>query len=470
MKPNALTYPQHARAIWKLGLPLILSNMAQFAIHMTDTIMLGWYDVTALAAVTIGSTMFFVTFIVGAGFSQAVTPLVAEAAEEGDEQRARRVTRMGIWLSAIYGLVVTIPFFWAETILLAMGQEPAVAAMGHLYLQIVIWQMVPALIVWTLKAFLAALEHTAVILWATLGTAALNVLVNYLLIFGNWGFPELGITGAAIASLSVNIFAVFLLVAYILWKLPAYALFRNLWRSDIEIMSRVFRLGWPIGLTSLAEGGLFSASAVMMGWIGALELAAHGIAIQLAGLTFMVHIGFSQAATVRAGRALGRRDEDGLRRGGATAIALSAAYAVATSGLFLLIPDALVGLFVDPSDPDRATLIRIGAALVMVAALFQLVDGLQVLALGLLRGVQDTTVPMIMATVSYWIIGLPASYVLAFPLGLGAVGLWLGLVIGLGLAALTLLWRFWGRSVRITPRPPSAEQIEIAQTQAGHMQ
>ena len=452
MEQAALTYPQHARAIWKLGLPLILSNVAQFAIHMTDTIMLGWYDVTALAAVTIASTMFFVIFIVGAGFSQAVTPLVAEAAEESDEVRARRVTRMGMWLSIIYGLVVTIPFFWAEQILVAIGQDHEVAALGHLYLQIVIWQMVPALLVWTLKAFLAALEHTAIILWATVGTAVLNALVNYLLIFGNWGFPELGITGAAIASLTVNIATVLVLAVYIMRKLPQFELFRNFWRSDSEIMKRVFQLGWPIGLTSLAEGGLFSASAVMMGWIGTLELAAHGIAIQLASVAFMVHIGFSQAATVRAGRALGRRDEDALRRGGKTAIGMSVAYALLASALFLIVPEFLVGLFVDPSDPDRDALIRVGAGLVIVAALFQIVDGLQVLALGLLRGVQDTTVPMFMATISYWVIGLPVSYVLAFTLGLGANGLWLGLVIGLAIAAVLLLWRFWGRSVRITPQ------------------
>lgn len=390
-------------------------------------------------------------------FSRLASHSVAEAAEESDEVRVRRVTRMGMWLSIFYGLAVTIPFFWAEDILIAIGQDPEVAALGHLYLQIVIWQMIPALLVWTLKAYLAALEHTAIILWATVGTAVLNALINYLLIFGNWGFPELGIKGAAIASLIVNIATVVWLAIYIMRKLPQYELFKNFWRSDSEIMARVFKLGWPIGLTSLAEGGLFSASAVMMGWIGALELAAHGIAIQLAGMTFMVHIGFSQAATVRAGRALGRRDEASLRAGGKTAIGMSAGYALMTSAIFLLIPDTLVGLFVDPSDPDRATLIKVGTSLVMVAALFQLVDGLQVLALGLLRGVQDTTVPMVMATVSYWVIGLPVSYVLAFPLGLGAVGLWLGLVLGLGLAALTLLWRFWGRSVQITPKEGLAQ-------------
>ena len=458
MEPVAQTYQDHSRAIWKLGLPLILSNLAQFAIHITDTVMLGWYNVTALAASTIAGTLFFVIFIVGAGFAQAVTPLVAAAAEEDDDVQVRRVTRMGLWLSIFYGLAVTIPFFWAEDILIAIGQDPDVAALAHIYSQIVIWQMVPALIVMTLKSFLAAMEHTAIILWATIGTAVLNGFINYALIFGNWGMPELGIQGAAIASLTVNLITVLILVIYIMRVLPQFQLFKNFWRSDSEVMKRVYKLGWPIGLTSLAEGGLFSASAVMMGWIGAIELAAHGIAIQLASMTFMVHIGFSQAATVRAGRALGRKDELSLRRGGITAIGMSAFYAVVTSIIFLTMPEGLVSLFIDPAEPERANLLRIGASLLMVAALFQLVDGLQVLALGLLRGVQDTTVPMVMATISYWVIGLPASYILAFTLGFGGVGLWFGLVIGLAVAAVLLLWRFWGRSVKITPTL-SAEQV-----------
>ncbi|MFU8824257.1 MATE family efflux transporter [Yoonia sp.] len=451
MQKIATTYPEHSRAIWKLGIPLILSNMAQFAIHMTDTLMLGWYDVTALAAATIATSLFFVVFIVGAGFAQAITPLVAAANEQNDEVQVRRVTRMGLWLSIFYGLLVMLPFFWSEQILLAIGQDPIVASEAHRYLLIVIWGMVPTLLVMALKSFLVALEHTAFILWATVGTAVLNGLINYALIFGNWGAPELGVEGAAIASVLVNVLTVALLVGYILRKLPQYELFRNFHRPDAPIMRRVFLLGWPIGLTSLAEGGLFSASAVMMGWIGPISLAAHGIAIQLASLTFMVHIGFSQAATVRAGRALGRRDEQGLRRGGITAIGMSALYAAATSAIFLLIPGTLVSLFIDPAEPERLRLLEVGITLVMIAGLFQLVDGLQVVVLGLLRGVQDTTVPMIMATFSYWVIGLPTSYLLAFYWGFGGVGIWAGLVLGLLVAAVLLMWRFWAGSVRITP-------------------
>ncbi len=449
MQPVAQTYPQHTRAVLKLGLPLIASNLAQFAIHMTDTIMLGWYDVTALAAVTIASTMFFVLFIVGAGFGFAVTPLVAAAAEAGDTQTARRATRMAVWLSIFYGVAVSIPFIFSERIMLAIGQDPVVAAASQDYLHIAVLGMVPALIVMAFKSFLAGLEHTAIILWSTIVAALLNVVVNYLLIFGNFGAPELGLRGAAIASVLVQVATVVVLVAYILRRLPEYEIFRNALRPDPEVMARVFRLGVPIGLTSLAEGGLFAASAVMMGWIGALELAAHGIAIQLASVMFMVHIGLSQAATVRAGRALGRMDEPGLRQGGIAAIALSGAFVVFTVTLFLTVPDLLVGAFIDPDEPQRDALLRIGVTLVALAALFQAVDALQVMTLGLLRGVQDTAVPMVMAVVSYWIIGLPCSYLLAFTFGMGPVGLWLGLVVGLTVAGVLMSWRFWRGSSHI---------------------
>jgi MATE family multidrug resistance protein len=449
MQTPALTYPDHFRAILKLGVPLILSNLAQFAIHMTDTIMLGWYDVTSLAAATIATSLWFVTFIVGAGFAQAVTPLVAAAAEQRDEVQVRRVTRMALWLSIIYGTIFTIPFFWSGQILVAIGQDADVAAEAHRYLVIVAWQMAPALIVMTMKSFLVALERTAVLLWTTFGAAVLNGLINYALIFGNLGAPEMGIQGAAIASLTVTLLTVIVLFAYALRSLPQYRLLQRVWKRDAEIMRRVFMLGYPIGLTSLAEGGLFSASAVMMGWIGEIPLAAHGIAIQLASFAFMVHIGLSQAATVRAGRALGRADARGLRRGGKAAIVLSALFAGVTVVIFLAMPGTLIGAFIDPHEPERVALLQVGVSLLALAALFQVVDALQVMALGLLRGVQDTTVPMVMATVSYWVIGMPVSYLLAFRYDWGAQGLWLGLVVGLSVAAGLLLWRFWARSVHI---------------------
>ena len=240
-----------------------------------------------------------------------------------------------------------------------------------------------------------------------------------------------------------------ILGAYALVKRPEYRLLQRIWRFDRLAFLRVFRLGLPIGLTSLAESGLFSMSAVMVGWIGAVELAAHGIALNFASAAFMLHLGLSQAATVRAGHAMGRHDEAALRLSGRVSIALSVACAVVTVIFFMSMPETLISLFIDPTDPARATLLSVGVALLAMAALFNLMDGAQVIALGLLRGVQDTTVPMIHAAVSYWVVGMPVSFVLGFVVGLGAVGVWLGLVAGLAFAAILLMWRFWTRSVRI---------------------
>ncbi|MEL6595652.1 MAG: MATE family efflux transporter [Pseudomonadota bacterium] len=443
-----MTRLSHLKALLLLGLPLIGSHVAQMAITTTDTVMLGWYDVTALAAATLASSIFFTLFIVGSGFAWAVMPLVAAASEEGDEVQARRVTRMGLWLSMIYGIIMLPPMFFSEPIFRAIGQEADVAALAEQYLRIAGFGMLPALFVMVLKAFLSALERTQIILWVTLGAAGLNAVVNYALIFGNWGAPELGVRGAAVASVMVQLASGALLTFYVLRALPEFALFQRIWRRDAEAMGTVFRLGWPIGVTSFAETGLFTASAIMMGWLGAVELAAHGIALQMASLTFMVHLGLSQAATVRAGRALGRKDIGGLKAGGSVAIGASVLFAAVTIAAFLLLPETLLGLFVDPDDPQRPAILAVGVGLLAMAALFQFVDGAQVMALGLLRGVQDTRVPMIHASLSYWGLGLPAGYVLGFPLGLGGIGIWLGLVVGLAMAAVLLLGRFYGPTLR----------------------
>ena len=438
----------HARALGALGVPLIGSNIANFAIHLTDIVLLGWYDVNALAAVTLATSLYFVVFLMGSGFGWAVTPLVAAAAVAGDDVQVRRVTRMGLWLSVAFGIVTCIPMMWAEPFFLAIGQDPVVSALAQDYLTIAAWGMIPALVITVLRAFLSALERTAIILWATLGAVVINALVGYGLIFGAWGLPEMGIQGAAWAAMATLALSGVVMLAYVLRVFPTYRLWQRIWRIDPSVLARVFRLGAPIGLTSLAEGGLFSASAVMVGWIGAVELAAHGIALQLASAAFMFHLGLSQATTVRAGRAMGQRDGDNLRRTAHAALMMSLGFSLIGITLFLAMPQVLIGAFIDPEEPQRAQLLAIGVTMLLVAALFQAVDGLQVVALGLLRGVQDTAVPMLLAAISYWVVGIPASYVLGFVVGWGAVGVWLGLVIGLLLAAVMLLARFWLRAVR----------------------
>ncbi len=435
----------HARETLVLGLPLVGSHLAQMALHVTDTVMVGWYGVVALASVVLGASSFFIVFVVGSGFAKAVMPMVAAALGRDDETQVRRDTRMGIWLSILYGLAVYPIFWWSESILLALAQEPEVAALSRDYMRIAGLGMVPALIVTVLQSYLSALHRTQVVLWVTLAAVVVNIGVNWALIFGNGGFPELGVRGAAVATVLVQVLSLAILAVYahLLPELRRFHLFQRFWRPDWHAMAKVFRLGLPIGLTGLAEGGMFQASALMMGSIGTVQLAAHGIALEVVALTFMLHVGLSSAATIRIARFDGQGDRQALRQAAKVAVVISFGVVIASVALLLLFPRPIVALFLDLTKPESAAILAYGTVLLGVAALFQLADGMQVMALGLLRGVQDTRVPLILAAVSYWMIGIPCSYVLAFPLGFGGVGLWFGLVIGLFCASGSLMWRFW---------------------------
>ena len=452
-------YLPHIAATLSLGLPLIGSHLARMAIGVGDTVMVGWYGVEALAGLVIATSFFHILFFLGMGFGTGVLGLIATAIARGDETEVRRETRMALWLSSGFGLAV-MPLMWfSEPILSALGQSPVVAAYAQEYLRIAGWGLAVVLCQLTLNSYLAAMERTQVVMWVTLAGLPVNVALNWVLIFGNLGAPELGVAGAAIASLTVQCLQLVLLVAYATWLPMArkYNLFQRLWRPDWSALRRVASIGLPIGLTMVAEGGLFVGSNIMMGWIGTQELAAHGIALQITSIAFMAHLGLSNAATIRVGQAKGRNDPAFMRDAAMTVTWMSLAFACLTILLFLTAAVPLVRLYLDPADPQAEAIIRIGAGLLFFAALFQLADALQVLALGFLRGVHDTRVPMMIAGFSYWVVGMPVAWGLAFPLGFGPAGLWLGLCVGLTVAAALLLARFWGGHARgVWTRPALA--------------
>lgn len=456
----------HARALLVLGLPLVGSHVAQMALHIVDTIVMGWYGVPELASVVLGSSCFFVIFLLGSGFAHAVMPMVAQALGRGDETEVRRAARMGMWLSILFGILCYPIFWWAEAILLALGQKPEVAALAGSFMRIAGLGMIPALLVMVLKSYLAALERTQVVLWVTVSAVGVNALLCYPLVFGRWGLPELGVAGSALATLVIQILTLIVMALYagLLPALRRYHLFQRFWRADWPAFGRVFRLGMPIGLTGLAEAGLFQAAALMMGWIGTVELAAHGIAMQVASVAFMVHMGLSNATTVRTGRFAGARDWVNLRRGAAVALMLSAAVGAIQIALFLSLARPIVGLFIDQTSAEAPRILAFGSILLAYAAAFQMMDAAQVMALGLLRGVQDTRVPMWLAAVSYWLIGIPSAYMLAFKAGWGGQGLWSGLVIGLFFAATALMTRFWSRVPAATPGP---DPVSVTPSPAG---
>ena len=244
-----------------LSIPLVGSHLAHALIGLTDTVMLGWYSIETLAAGALANSFFFTLFVVGSGFSHAVMPMVASAASADNTTQVRRVTRMGLWLSVIAGGVLMPIMWWSAPILRLLGQSPEIADLAQVYLRIAGWGMFPALLVMVLKSYLAALERAQVIFWVTVFGGIGNAAGNWLLIFGNWGFPELGIAGAGIATLLNHCLMLLGLVVFIRRKLPQHVLFQRLWRSDWEAFRAVNKLGWPIGLTHLAESGLFTATA-----------------------------------------------------------------------------------------------------------------------------------------------------------------------------------------------------------------
>ncbi len=430
-----------------LGLPLIGAQLAQMAINATDALMIGWLGATELAASVLALQLFFLMWLGGLGFLQAVMPLASRAEGKGDTRNVRRASRMGLWVALIYTTLAMFVLWHGESILLALGQDPEVSAIAAEYLRVMQWSMYPSLFVAALRSFLTSIERSQIVLWATVVGAVINALLDYVLIFGYWGFPQLGILGAGIASVLTAFASCVILIAYVFSeeKSRKYEVFVRFWRADWPAFFEILRLGWPISLMLVAEVGLFAAAALMMGWIGTLELAAHGIAVQLSGIAFMIPLGLSSAAVVRVGIATGRSDPDGITRAAWVALIWAIIMGVLGAILFVAFPDTLIAFYLDSANPDAADVIRLGVPLVFIAAVYMVVDGIQVVAGGVLRGLSDTRIPMVIAVIGYWIIGVPLSYVMAFNFDWGPEGIWVGLASGLFITGILLLIRFQRR-------------------------
>ena len=447
-----LSWPAHVRATLVLGLPLVGAQLAQMLINTTDVVMLGWYGTEQLAAGVLATQAFFLTFMFGGGFAHAVVPIASQAEGRGDSRQVRRSVRMGLWIVTIYA-AIAMPLLWnIEPILVLLGQEPAIARMTGSYMHIAQWGMFPALGALALRSFFSAVSRTQIILWATIAGTLSNGFLNYVFIFGNLGAPELGLEGAAIASL-ISATAIFLvMLGWILARkvFSDYTLFQRFWRPDWPDFFEIVRLGFPIAFTIIAEVGLFAASSLMIGWLGVVPLAAHGIALQIISLSFMIPLGLSTAATVRVGQAYARQDGEGMRRAAIASLAIAALIALGAALLIFIVPEKLVSLFLDKDNPNAALVLATAVPLLFVGAGFQFFDGIQVTGVALLRGLKDTRTPMIMAVISYWLFGLPTAYLLGFVAGWGGPGIWMGLAIGLAGAAILLNGRYYLLAKRLS--------------------
>ena len=437
----------HVKASVVLGVPLIGAHMAQMLIGIVDTIMLGWLGVEELAAGVLAFQTFFIFLIFGLGFAGAMVPLVAEALGRGEPREVRRSARMGLWVLMLLACFFMIPLWFTENMLLALGQEPNLAELAGRYMRIAQWSMIPAFVLIGLRTFLTSLEKAQSVLWFTVGTAILNAVLNYAFIFGNLGAPKLGIEGAAVATLLSNIIVAVVTIFYVIWDKESapFEIFKRIWVPDWAAFQAIVALGLPISLTILAEAGLFSAASIMMGWLGTVPLAAHGIAIQIASMAFMVPLGLAQVASVRVGNAAGRKDWQAVTGASHAVIFMSITFGIVSAIWFFTAPEPLIKIFLDEKNGNTMEVLAYAVPLMAMAGAFQIVDGLQAVASGSLRGLMDTKVPLIIAVISYWPIGCSAAWLFAFHYGFGGVGVWGGLVVGLTAASVLMLHRFLKR-------------------------
>ncbi len=439
------SWSRHLADTALLGAPLIGAQIAQLAINTTDVLIISQLGTAELAAIVLASQFFFTIFILGSGFSTAAIPLATHALAVGDERGVRRAIRMGMWASLAFSILCIPLFLYSEPILLALGQKPDVAAFAASYLHIAGFGIIPALQFMVLRSFLSALKRAGIILYVTVAVLVLNAVFAYAFVLGHFGMPAFGMHAAAYVAAGVNLFGFVAAVVYIerVPMLAAYGLFTRFWRPDWQALGEVVRLGIPVGLMVLAEVSLFTVASLMMGWIGTVELAAHGIALQFASMSFMVPLGLAQAATVRVGLAAGAGKRVDVMRAGGAAVLLATGFALASCILFIVERESLARLFVDPASSNAAELIATAGPFIIVAGAFQLFDGLQAIGAGLARGLKDSTVPMVLAIASYWGIGFTSAYLLAFPLGFGGIGIWYGFMLGLAAASVALNGRFY---------------------------
>ena len=434
----------------KLAWPMALTQLGQIAMMTTDLALIGRLGDAAVAAVGLAHLILFLGFVFGMGLVSAVATLAAQAYGARKPRMVRRSLRMGLWAAVILGVPINVIQLWGEDILIAAGQTHEAAALAARYLLGLAWSMIPAWCFIALRNFMGAVNRPEPALWITLVAIPGNALLAYSLIHGHYGLPRLDLLGAGLATTIVNV-AMCVAAVWICYACRPFKKYRVLgrfWRMDWELMRQLIVIGVPISGAMLLEWGLFSSAAILVGWIGTTALAAHQIALQIAAILFMVPFGISLAATVRVGHAVGRGDPIATRRAGFAALALGAAIMVALTLIVVLFRNVIPLFFLGDTVAAAGETARIASALLLVGATWFIADGIQGIAAGALRGLNDTRVPMLYAALSFWLVGFTSAYALAFWSGLGVFGVWVGFSVSLWLFALLLTVRFQNLTAR----------------------
>jgi MATE family multidrug resistance protein len=425
----------------KLSVPLALTQLGQIAMMTTDIAMIGRLGSEAMAAAALAHTVFFVSFTFGMGLVSAVAPLAAQAYGARNPHVIRRSLRVGMWAALLMSLPMMALLLRGEQILLMLGQAPTTAHLAQQYLLGLAWGMLPALWFMAIRGFMSALNRPEPILWITLAAIPANALLVYLLLYGAFGMPELGLFGVGLASSIVNTATFLAGLWFAMRRRPfrKYHVLGHFWRVDWPLMRKLVVIGAPISIAFLLEYGLFGAAGLLMGVFSTTALAAHQIALQVAAILYLVPFGISMAATVRVGHAIGRGDAGGVRRAGYIAIWLGIVLAAILTLGVIISRFGIAEIFLGESTDATA---KLSATLLLVGSTFFIADAIQTVAAGSLRGMNDTRIPLLFATLSYWLIGFPCAWWLGFWTPLGAVGVWIGLSVGTAIYATLLLLRF----------------------------
>lgn len=435
-------------ATLRLAAPLAATNLLQMLIHAVDVIFIARLGDQPLAASSLGIAVFGLTMWAMTGLTGACAPLIAaELGRRGPAVReVRRTVRMGLWVSVGFGLLGMGIGFSGEAILLASGQDAQISALSGQFLAILSWAMIPMVLASVFRIFVAALGKPAYATGITLLALGTNIFGNWVLVFGNLGMPALGLEGSAISSLITSLAMIAAYVAVIGQDrlLRRYHIFGRWWRPEWQRLRQIMVIGTPIALTVLAEAGLFSGAALLMGRIGSVELAAHTLALNLAALTFQIPFGIAQAATIRVGYHFGAQDRAAAGRAGWAALLVSVLFMGVMAAGMMAAPRFILSLYVDPAAPQNAAMVAFAVQYLAIAAAFQLFDGAQAVAAGALRGLQDTRMPLLIALFGYWMIGFVVAIWLGFYTPLEGTGVWIGLAVGLVVVAALLSWR-WHR-------------------------
>lgn len=416
----------------------MLSNLGHVLMGVTDHVMVGHINSTSLAAAGFATVVFNVLLLFGIGVSYAITPLVAEADGRGDAKQVSTVVRHGLLINLLNSFLLVVIVSFGKNLLYEMGQPAEVVALSIPFLEIVTWSLIPVMIFQTFKQFAEGLSLTRIALYVTIGANVVNLFLNYVLVYGKLGFPELGLIGSGWSTFLSRVFMAVAIGGYIFIN-RRFSIYQGLFtfgNYSRTLIKKMLALGVPSGFSFIFEVAAFDCSLVMMGWMGTSTLAAHQIAINLATISYMMTAGLGAAATIRIGYFLGKKDAKEMRTAAWSLLHMALAFMTLWAIIFLVGRNWLPGLYV-----EDANVISIASTLLIVAGFFQLADGMQVVCAGALRGLQDVKVPSVLIFVSYWVIALPLGYYLAFVVEAGATAIWIGLLIGLTLTATAMLLR-----------------------------